>query len=70
MKLNRIYSFDIVFIAIIHISGIIGIRLFPELFLKTSLTEWFSSLIVGSRVDIDTYEQGHDENYSVSKLLT
>ncbi len=42
MKLNRFYSFDIVFIAIIHIVGIIGIRLFPELFLKTS----FISIII------------------------
>jgi putative membrane protein len=36
MKLPRSLSFDIIFIAIIHIAGIIGIRLFPELFLKTS----------------------------------
>ena len=42
MKFSRTYSFDIVFIAIIHIAGIIGIRLFPELFLKTS----FISIVI------------------------
>jgi putative membrane protein len=42
MKLSRPYSFDIVFIAIIHIAGIIGIRLFPELFLRTS----FISIVI------------------------
>ena len=36
MKLNIYNSFDIIFIAIIHIAGIIGIRLFPDLFLKSS----------------------------------
>ena len=42
MKFSRPYIFDIVFIAIIHIAGIIGIRLFPELFLKTS----FISIVI------------------------
>ena len=42
MKFSRRFSFDIVFIAIIHIAGIIGIRLFPELFLKTS----FISIVI------------------------
>ena len=42
MKLDRYFSFDIIFIAIIHIAGIIGIRLFPELFLKTS----FISIVI------------------------
>jgi putative membrane protein len=42
MKLLRSYSFDIIFIAIIHFAGIIGIRLLPELFLKTS----FISIVI------------------------
>ena len=36
MKLKRYNSFDIIFIAIIHIAGIIGIRLFPDIFLQSS----------------------------------
>ena len=42
MKLYKEFSFDIIFVAVIHIAGIIGIRLAPEIFLKTS----FVSIII------------------------
>lgn len=42
MKLYKEFSFDIIFVAVIHIAGIIGIRLAPEIFLKTS----FVSIVI------------------------
>ena len=42
MKLNKEFRFDIIFVAVIHLAGIIGIRLAPEIFLKTS----FVSIII------------------------
>ena len=36
MKLYKEFRFDIIFVAVIHLAGIIGIRLAPEIFLKTS----------------------------------
>jgi putative membrane protein len=42
MKLYKEFRFDIIFVAVIHLAGIIGIRLAPEIFLKTS----FVSIII------------------------
>lgn len=42
MKLYKEFRFDIIFVAVIHIAGIIGIHLAPEIFLKTS----FVSIII------------------------
>ena len=42
MKLYKEFRFDIIFVAVIHLAGIIGIRLLPEIFLKTS----FVSIII------------------------
>lgn len=42
MKLYKEFRFDIIFVAVIHFAGIIGIRLAPEIFLKTS----FVSIII------------------------
>lgn len=42
MKLHKEFRFDIIFVAVIHIAGIIGIHLAPEIFLKTS----FVSIII------------------------
>jgi len=42
MKLYKEFRFDIIFVAVIHIAGIIGIRLLPEIILKTS----FVSIII------------------------
>ena len=36
MKIERFNFIDITFLAIIHIAGIIGIRFYPEFFLKTT----------------------------------
>jgi len=42
MKLYKEFRFDVIFVAVIHIAGIIGIHLAPEIFLKTS----FVSIII------------------------
>ena len=42
MKLYKEFRFDVIFVAVIHLAGIIGIRLLPEIFLKTS----FVSIII------------------------
>ena len=42
MKLHKEFRFDIIFVAVIHIAGIIGIHLAQEIFLKTS----FVSIII------------------------
>ena len=42
MKLYKEFRFDIIFVAVIHLAGIIGIHLAPEIFLKTS----FVSIII------------------------
>ena len=42
MKLYKEFRFDVIFVAVIHIAGIIGIHLVPEIFLKTS----FVSIII------------------------
>ena len=42
MKLYKKFRFDIIFVVVIHLAGIIGIRLLPEIFLKTS----FVSIII------------------------
>ena len=42
MKLYKEFRFDIIFVAVIHLAGIIGIRFAPEIFLKTS----FVSIII------------------------